>query len=217
VEQSAEIPFAGAATSGQFYVWLAVILAATVGAHLLAHRRFGEPALHRWTRIVEGTIFSIIVGSMLLLSALQVVLRNVFHSGVLWFDPLVRILILWLAFFGAAAATSQARHLHIDVVQRVLPPDSARRLRRALSLMAALVCAFLANGSRIYLQQEAQHAGIPFLGVPSWAAQSILLWGFALLTYRFLIQTIWPAVTASHEPAAAPSPESLDQAGRAAR
>ncbi|MBD3163147.1 MAG: TRAP transporter small permease subunit, partial [Candidatus Eisenbacteria bacterium] len=58
---------------------------------------------------------------MILLSGLQVVLRNFFQIGLLWIDPLVRTLLLWVAFLGAFAAAGRARHIRIDVLGRLLP------------------------------------------------------------------------------------------------
>jgi TRAP-type C4-dicarboxylate transport system permease small subunit len=161
--------------------------------HALALRRVGPERLDRFTQAVEGILFCLVLATMLVISGIQIVLRNFFHSGILWGDPLVRTLVLWLAFLGAATATSRARHLHIDVLQRSFPPAVGRRVRRVLSLAAAFCCALLANGALAYLQEEYTQGSSPFLGIPSWAAQSILLWGFALLCYRFLVQVFWPA------------------------
>jgi TRAP-type C4-dicarboxylate transport system permease small subunit len=166
--------------------------------HALLLRRLGAERLDRWTQAIEGALFCLVLAVMLVIAGIQIVLRNFFHSGILWGDPVVRTLVLWLAFLGAATATSRARHLHIDVLQRSFPAAVGRRVRRVLSLGAAVCCAFLANGALSYLQEEYQMGSSPFLGIPSWAAQSILLWGFAFLCYRFLVQVLWPAP--AHEP-----------------
>ena len=108
--------------------------------HYLAVRRFGDARVDLWTRRIEGVLFCLILGIMIAFSGLQVVLRNFFHTGVLWVDPLVRTLVLWLAVLGALTATSYARHLHIDVVHRSLPPAIGRRVTRVLSVFAAACC-----------------------------------------------------------------------------
>ena len=178
---------------GGFIALLLALAVAGVGLHALILRRLGAERLEAWTGRIEGTLFCLVLGAMILLSALQVLLRNYFHGGVIWIDPLVRTLVLWLAFLGALTATSHARHLHIDVLHRSLPPVLGRRVTRVLSLGASVCCAWLADGAFTYLQEEAQHGQSPFLGVSSWVSQSILLWGFALLCYRFLVQAVWPA------------------------
>jgi TRAP-type C4-dicarboxylate transport system permease small subunit len=74
----------------------------------------------------------------------------------------------------------------------MLPPGSGRVLGRVLAVISAAFCALLANAAYVYLREEFLYGVSPFLGIPSWVAQSILLWGFAGLTYRFLVQAIWP-------------------------
>lgn len=190
-----------------FLTALGGILGIGLLLHAVLTRILGPERFDRATRQIEGGLFCAFLAVMLGISGLQVILRNVFRSGVLWFDPLVRALVLWVAFLGAMTATSHARHLHIDVLHRAMPARIARPVSRVLSVLSAACCALLANGSYIYLREEYHHSASPFLGVPSWAAQSILLWGFGLLAYRFLAQAIWPAPREADVEPAAPSPE----------
>jgi TRAP-type C4-dicarboxylate transport system permease small subunit len=177
-----------------FFVALAIFVGVGLALHAVFLRRLGAAGLDLWTRRIESVLFSIVLGTMLLLSFLQVILRNVFHTGVLWFDPFVRTLILWIAFLGAMVATSNARHLHIDVIRRSMSEKVSRWTGRFLSVIAAVCCGVLAHGASVYLEEQHLHGGSPFLGIPAWVAESILLWGFAMLCYRFCVQAIWPTV-----------------------
>jgi TRAP-type C4-dicarboxylate transport system permease small subunit len=168
------------------------LVLALVAAHALLRSRLGAERLHAWTGRVEGGIFCVVLALMIGFSGLQIVLRNVFHTGLLWIDPLTRALVFWLAFLGALAATARVRHLHIDAVQRALPAGSAAAMRRVLSIGTALVCALMSNGAYEYILQEKEAGTHGFLGIPTWAVESILVWGFGLLAYRFVVQAIWP-------------------------
>jgi TRAP-type C4-dicarboxylate transport system permease small subunit len=195
VNARAHIPLEGLRPGAMFLIVLALLIAAGLGLHALLVRRFGDERVDRWTRNTEGVFFSIFLVGMILPSFVQVILRNFFHRGLIWLDPLVRTLVLWVAFLGAMVATSHARHLHVDVVRRLLPERISRQVGRVLSVVAAVCCAFMANGSYIYLREEYQFGRSPFLGLPSWLTQSVLLWGFALLAYRFVVQAFWPTRT----------------------
>ncbi len=94
--------------------------------HAVFSRVLGVERFDRVTRQIEGALFCVFLAVMLGISGLQVVLRNFFRSGVLWFDPLVRTLVLWVAFLGAMTATSHARHLHIDVLHRAHARSGSR-------------------------------------------------------------------------------------------
>ena len=48
----------------------------------------------------ETVVLVAFLGSMVVLAFLQVVLRNVFGTGLIWADTLVRHLVLWAGFFG---------------------------------------------------------------------------------------------------------------------
>ena len=187
------VPLSGLHPGAMFLVVLGGIVALGLAAHALLLRRVGAERFRRWTSQIEGILFCVFLAAMLGLSGLQIALRNFFHGGVLWIDPLVRSLVLWVAFLGALVATSHARHLHIDVLRRLMSPRVGVPVDRIVSAASAVCCALLANGAFIYLRDEYRHGVSPFLHVPSWAVQSILLWGFALLCYRFLVQAIWPS------------------------
>jgi TRAP-type C4-dicarboxylate transport system permease small subunit len=80
--------------------------------------------IHRWERAdaiidrVEQTLVSIFLSVMILIAFLQIVLRNLFATGFTWGDPLVRNLVLWVGFIGAAIATREGKHISIDVVSQ---------------------------------------------------------------------------------------------------
>ena len=42
---------------------------------------------------------------MILLATTQILLRDLLETGLSWADPVLRLLVLWLALLGAMAAT----------------------------------------------------------------------------------------------------------------
>ncbi|MBW2444001.1 MAG: TRAP transporter small permease subunit, partial [Deltaproteobacteria bacterium] len=54
---------------------------------------------------VETVLVTILLTVMILMTFAQIVLRNLFATGIDWGDALVRYLVVWLAFVGAAIAT----------------------------------------------------------------------------------------------------------------
>jgi TRAP-type C4-dicarboxylate transport system permease small subunit len=153
-----------------------------------------EPRARRFAAIsggLERGVLTVLLGTMIVLSALQILLRNLFATGLLWIDPLLRHLVLWIGFLGAAAATSRGAHIAIDVLSRVLPEVARSPLRRGLALGAAAVCLLLARAGYVYLQQERELEAEAFLGLSTWQVQSVLSWGFVLLAYRFLVAALF--------------------------
>ncbi len=124
---------------------------------------------------------------MLLTGFVQVVLRNVFNTGILGADLLLRQGLLWLGLLGASLAVRGAgRHIEIDLLSRAIPAEWAGPARRLADGFAAVICALLARASALFVISEFE-AGSRIAGVfPAWIFQLILPAGFAVMALRFL-------------------------------
>lgn len=137
----------------------------------------------RWC---ENFALIALFATLLALSATQIILRNVFSSGLFWADELVRLLVLWLAVVGAVAATRDRRHIAIEVLVRALPEIPRRLARMLVGLFAAGVSAAFAWQSLRFVL-DSREFGDTLLGDwPAWYFQLILPLGFALIAWRFL-------------------------------
>ncbi|MDD5207042.1 MAG: TRAP transporter small permease subunit [Desulfobacterales bacterium] len=148
---------------------------------------------------LEGWFIVALLSVMVLLTSVQVLLRNLHIHGhfryanlllgqIDWADPLVRLLVLWVTFLGASLLTTENRHIKIDFLSGVLPSGWLPFREVILCTAAALVCGFMFGGSLEYVKVE-YHAGTAlFLGIPSWVTQLILPVGFLLMFLRFLFR-----------------------------
>ena len=142
-----------------------------------------DEALARW----EGNLLITLLFTMLLFGFLQVVLRNVFHTGIFGADLLLRQGLLWLGFLGASlAARGGGRHIEIDLLSRALPADWIEPARRLTGLFAALICALLARAALLFVAGEFEAASRIAGTFPAWMFQTILPAGFGLMALRFL-------------------------------
>ena len=73
----------------------------------------------RWLDRIENTLIGVLVLAMVLLADAQIVLRNLFDSGIDWADPLLRAMVLWTAMLGALAAARDDKHIGLDLVKPV--------------------------------------------------------------------------------------------------
>ena len=137
---------------------------------------------------VEGALLVALLSVMVLLSFLQVVLRNVLGEGILWADVLLRHLVLWIAFLGASLAVSHQRHISIDALTRSMPARWQLVVRAGTNLFAAALCFILFDASRSFLVYEIEDGRILFFDIPEWYSQLIIPVGFALLSVHFLVR-----------------------------
>jgi TRAP-type C4-dicarboxylate transport system permease small subunit len=138
----------------------------------------------------EGYVLITLLFVMVVMAFLQVVLRNLFSSGILWADIFLRHLLLWLGFLGAAIATSENRHINIDALRRFF----SKRMRAAVEvltdLFAAVICFLLARSAWTFVQGEIADRRVLFGDIPSWYAQVIIPIGFGLLVVHFTIRAL---------------------------
>ena len=152
--------------------------------------------MDRWGRAdevidrVEQTLVSILLGLMILIAFLQIVLRNIFATGIAWADPLVRNLVLWVGFVGAAIATREGRHINIDVLPRWVPQQGKTIIGVIVQLFSAFVCGLLTFAAVKFVRNEALMGSFTFLGIPAWVPQMILPITFGIMALRFGLRSL---------------------------
>ena len=90
----------------------------------------------------ETILLVTFLGAMVVMAFLQVVLRNVFGTGLLWGDTLVRHMLLWAGFLGGALAAFEERHISIDALTKYLSPRIKHVAALITNSFAAVVCFF---------------------------------------------------------------------------
>jgi len=148
--------------------------------------------MNRWQQWNEtlGRVEKFLVGAMLsimiLMAFLQILLRNVFSTGISWGDPLVRYLVLWVGFIGASLATKEGKHITIEIFSRWFSGHRSLYLKAISYLVSAFVCGLLTFAGWTFVRNEAQMGATSFLEIPAWIPQIIIPVTFALITLRFV-------------------------------
>lgn len=139
---------------------------------------------------VEDGLLVLLVALLAACSLAQIILREFFSTGLLWADAFLRHGVLWLSFLGAARATSENRHITIDLLPRLL----RRRGRVALAVLSSLfslgVCVVLFWASWGFVQGERLTGGKVFAGIPYWWVETVFPFSFALMALRFGVRVV---------------------------
>ena len=90
---------------------------------------------------------------MIAIAATQAALRNLTNldfdwanlalEHMEWADSFLQKGTLWLAFFGASLSTYDERHIGIDVLPRIAPPNIKQLIRAVVCTFAAITCFYL--------------------------------------------------------------------------
>lgn len=145
-------------------------------------------------RRIEDWLLAILVLLLVVLAGGQIVLRDFFHTGISWADPLMRQLVLWTGMLGALAAVRDEKHIALDVLQRFLSPLVQKIARMLTFGFAAAICAALAWYSFVMLGVDYASAtpSSAFASLPAWIPETILPTAFGLMALRFVLRAFLP-------------------------
>jgi len=134
------------------------------------------------TAILVSALFLMVV-----IGALQIILRNIFASGLIWGDSVFRVLVLWVGFPAGVIATSRGRHIKIDLVGAFGIKQGARFVGVILSLFASFISLVLGIFSTRFVLSSAESGDILAGNIPMWVAEVIIPISFYFTSCVFLI------------------------------
>jgi len=130
--------------------------------------------------------------TMILLAVGQIALRNLFDTSVSWGDPLLRVMVLWIALLGAMAATRANNHIKIDLLSRFLSDRWIRRSNRLTHAFAAVICGIISWHASRFVLFEMEDGITLFSDIPAWICELIIPIAFALMALRLALQALDP-------------------------
>lgn len=148
--------------------------------------RFVDRLLYK----LEVILLVVLLGTMVLLAFWQVILRNVFSTGMTWSDTIVRHMVMWLGFVGGALATADERHISIDAFTKFMPVKARHGAAVVTNLFAAVVCYFLAQSAWIFMIDEMNSGSELVLSIPTWVALTIIPSGYGVVAFHFIVKAL---------------------------
>ncbi len=137
--------------------------------------------------VIEDSFLVVLLSTMIGFAVAQIVLRNVFDSGITWADPLLRLLVLWVGLAGAMVATRQDHHITINVVTRTLPPRLQLAARIITDLFTCIVSGIIAYHAGRFVLMDREAGIIAFAQVPAWWCELIIPLAFSVIALRYII------------------------------
>lgn len=128
---------------------------------------------------------------MSLLTFIQVILRYIFNSSIVFSEELSRYLFVWLTFIGIAYGVKKGSHLSVDVVfNRLKGPVRTAVSVLAMALYISFAVLMVIHSYRYFARvaATAQLAASMNLHM-KWVALAPLA-GFVLVLYRLLQQSV---------------------------
>lgn len=124
---------------------------------------------------------------MTLLTFVQVVLRYVFGTGLVWSLEAVSYLFAWLVLLGMSYGARTQAHIAVDLVTSRLPPRVARGVALVALASALTYCVLMTYGSVVFIDRlMALGTDAHDIPLPRWLLTSVMPLGFVLLAVRLV-------------------------------
>ncbi len=131
---------------------------------------------------------------LIIMAFIQVILRNLFSTGFIWADILLRNSVLWIALLGASTATKERKHIAIDVVSRFFSIRKKYIIEIVISIVSMYICHLLAAAALTFMFDERNAGSILVLNIPTWYFLVIIPFAFYAMAFRFFVRVLKRAI-----------------------
>lgn len=136
---------------------------------------------------MEAVTVGVLAGYVAIL-VVQVVLRYVFNSSLVWSDEIIRFGLVWNVMLGAALVSLREGHIRVDIFENLLPSRARRVTQLLIHLVSlAFLLLLLFFGWKFAVRGAAQSAPVTDLSMAY--AYSAIAVGAALMAF-FTVATI---------------------------
>jgi len=139
---------------------------------------------------VEDAVLALLLLSMIIIASAQIFLRNLFDTSIVWGDPLLRMLVLWLGLLGALAASRGDRHISVDVLSRVLTGRVRSVAQAVATAFTVGVCTLLAWHAGRFVAFDREAGVVAVASLPAWISELVMPFAFGLIAVRYALLTL---------------------------
>jgi len=132
------------------------------------------------------------LATMVVLAVAQIFYRNVLGAGVVWIDPMLRVMVLWVAIAGAVVATRTDNHIRIDFFTKYFSRKACKYLQRVVYAFCVFICSTIAWHAVNFVKMDYEFNTIAFSNVPAWVTELVIPIGFFLMALRYALLFISP-------------------------
>lgn len=137
-------------------------------------------------RLEEG-VLALLLAFMTLLTFVQVVLRYVFNSGIVWSLEATTYSFAALVLIGMSYGVRTKTHIAVDLFTRKLPANIERYVRLFALIVCLAYAVLMLYGSSVFVERLFTLGSLARdIPAPKWLLTATMPLGFALLAYRFI-------------------------------
>ena len=131
---------------------------------------------------IEDIVAAIFITITTILVIVNIIMRYVLNSGLVWSEEVATGCFVWAVFIGAVAAFKRRGHVGVDIVVKMLPAGPRKVLTTLMDMVLVALNGFMAYLSVLYIMTSYTKM-TPVLGISSAYISSSVLIAFVLMTF----------------------------------
>ena len=120
---------------------------------------------------------------------LEIVGRSLFSASFIWSEEVSRYTLIWLTYFGVAAAVRSDSHIKVTIFVELLP-NAAKRWLTIASCLVCLTYSLFVVWYGVRLVQDNRSFGLMSadsdIPIPIWVFQMIVPLGYVFISLRLV-------------------------------
>jgi len=142
-----------------------------------------------------SSVAALFLGAVIVVVLIGVVARYILHVSLPWSEEVARLLLVWLTFMGAAAATYKRTNIRVDTIYARIPEGRLRFGFEVLSIsLTILALGILVWASRPLLFGPSASAISPGSGIEArWTRIALPIAAVAMMVF-LLAELRWVAI-----------------------
>lgn len=141
--------------------------------------------LHNWEDLVAAAFISVTT----VLVVVNIILRYIFNSGLVWSEEVATGCFVWSVFIGAVAVFKRRGHVGVDLLVKRLPHGLQQAVKLLTDAILVVLNGYMAYLSVIYISKSYTKM-TPVLGVSSVYISASVLIAFVLMTV-YSVGFVW--------------------------
>ena len=135
---------------------------------------------------LEEAILAFLLAFMTCLTFVQVVLRYLFNSGLVWSLEATTYSFAWLVLIGISYGVRTKAHIAVDLATNKLSGNTKRYVALFAIGLCLLYAGLMFSGSFVLIERMFMLGNFARdIALPKWLLTGIMPVGFALLAFRF--------------------------------
>lgn len=135
---------------------------------------------------LEEVVMAVLLVLIVAVMGIQVIMRYVLRSSLVWAEELSRYLFIWFVFMGLSYGIRQDIHIKVDIIETVFP-----KTKRILSVLQdavfLLFCVYMLwPGYKVIAMLVDSGQKSPAMGLPMYLVYISLLGGVLLAIARLI-------------------------------